>query len=233
MKIKAVLFDMGETLIRYDYGTPHEVFQRVLTSSGISRSLPEIKDAFSDAKKEADVIGLLSSFGLMKCEEYWNRWDSLVLKHLGIAEHVELGKVVQSKWFDFVDCTFYPEVREVLLELRRRGLKVGLISNGYEEEIAFVVEKAGLEKATFDIIVGVDTVKKAKPNPDVFRHALGKLEVRPDETLFVGDHVEIDYNGARAAGITPLLIEREDRNTNDDRDLERIRNLNEIFRFID
>jgi putative hydrolase of the HAD superfamily len=166
----------------------------------------------------------------MECEEYWNRWDSLVLKHLGIAKHVELGEIVQSRWFDFVDCAFYPEVKEVLLELRRRGLKVGLISNGYEEEIAFVVEKAGLEKATFDIIVGVDTAKKTKPDPDVFKYAIDKLEVKPEETIFVGDNVEVDYKGAENAGVHALLIDRTEKQQTD---LRTIRNLKELLPLID
>jgi FMN phosphatase YigB (HAD superfamily) len=162
---------MGSTLVKYDVEFFEEVFHRILLSLSIQRSLGDIQEAFSSAKKEAEDLSLLSSFGKMKCEEYWNRWDSLVLKHLGMAEHVELGRVVQSKWFDFVRCTLYPEVEDVLSELKLRGLKIGLISNGYEEEINLILEKANLEKATFDIIVGVDTIKRVKPNPDVFRYA--------------------------------------------------------------
>jgi len=226
LKIMAVLFDMGNTLIKYDYESPEEVFHRILLSLNISKSLDNIKEAFLSAKNEARDVGLPSYFGKMECEEYWNRWDSLVLKHLGIAEHVELGKIVQSRWFDFLDCTFYPEVREVLLELRRRGLKVGVISNGYEEEIAFVVEKAGLEKTTFDIIVGVDTIKKAKPDQDIFKYASSKLNVKPEETIFVGDSVELDYEGAENAGIHAVLIDRSEKEHSD---LRTIRNLKEIF----
>jgi len=135
-----------------------------------------------------------------------------VLKHLGIAEHEELAKsFTHSKWMDFVDSTLYPEVKEVLLELKRRGLKVGLISNGYEEEIDLVLEKVDLEKATLDIIVGVDTMKKVKPNPDIFEYAINKLDVKPEETIFVGDNVEADYEGAENAGIHALLINRTEK----------------------
>lgn len=106
-------------------------------------------------------------------------------------------------------------------------------SAGYEDEIEHILGKADLEKKYFDIIVGVDTIKKTKPSPDVFRHALCKLNVKPDEALFVGDHIDMDYNGARAAGIRALLIEREDRTANDIHDPDRIRSLEEIFKFID
>jgi len=226
LTIKAVLFDMGNTLVKYDYGLPEEVFQRVLISLGISRSLDDVKKAFLNAEKEAEDINLLASMGKIKRDEFWHQWDSLVLKHLGIAEHEELAKsFTHSKWMDFVDSTLYPEVKEVLLELKQRGLKVGLISNGYEEEIDFILEKVNLEKATFDIIVGVDTIKKVKPNPDIFKYATSKLNVKPEETMFVGDNVEADYDGAENAGVHALLIDRTEKQQSD---LKTIKNLKEL-----
>jgi len=218
---------MGNTLVKYDYGLPEEIFQRVLVSLGISRPLQEIEIAFLNAEKEARDLDMRSSFGKINREEYWHKWDSLVLKHLGIAEHEVLAKsFTHSKWMDFVDSTLYPEVKEVLSELRRRGLKVGLISNGYEEEIDLVLEKANLEKATFDIIVGVDTTKNVKPNPDVFKYAISKLDVKPEETIFVGDNVEADYKGAENAGIHALLIDRTETRPSD---LKTIKNLKQVL----
>ncbi len=211
MVIKAVLFDMGNTLVKYDVEIFEEVYHRILTSMGISRSIEDIKRAFLKTEKEAKDLGLLSSLGKIRCEEFWHQWDSIVLKHLSIAKNEELAKIVQSKWFDFMDSTLYPEVREVLSELRRRRLKVGLISTAYEEEIHIILKKTGLEKTAFDIIVGVDTIKKAKPNPEVFKHATRKLNVEPEETMFVGDNIEADYKGAENAGMHPLLINRTEK----------------------
>jgi 2-haloalkanoic acid dehalogenase type II len=230
LTIKAVFFDVGNTLVKYDYGLPEEVFQRVIFSLGISRSLDDMKKAFRKAEKEAEDTNLPSSSGKIKCEDFWYQWDSLVLKHLRVEENEELPKIIHSKWMDFVDCTLYPEVREVLLELKRRGLKVGLISNGYEEEIDLVLEKASLERATFDIVVGVDTIRKVKPNPDIFKYAVSKLDVKPEETIFVGDNVEADYKGAENAGIHALLINRAEKHQSS---LRTIRNLKEIFPQID
>lgn len=226
MTIKAVLFDLGGTLIKFDVVHPGEVFQRILISLGISRSLDETKTAFLNAEKEAKDLNLLSSFGKMDREEYWNQWDALVLKHLGIAENVELAGIVQSKWFDFVNFTLYPEVKDVLMELQQRGLKLGLISTAYEEEIHLNLEMVNLEKAPFDIIVGVDTIKKVKPNPDIFNYAISKLNVKPEEAIFVGDNVEADYEGAKNAGIHALLIDRTEKQQSG---LRKIKNLREIL----
>ena len=141
-------------------------------------------------------------------------------------ESLARARIVQSRWFDFVDSTLYPEVKEVLSELKQRGLKLGLISNGYEEEINLILEKAYLEKATFDIIVGVDTIRQTKPNPDIFKYAISKLNVKPEEAMFVGDNVEADYEGAENAGIHALLIDRTEKQQSD---VRTIRNLKEIL----
>jgi putative hydrolase of the HAD superfamily len=169
----------------------------------------------------------------MDREEYWNQWDSLVLKHLGIAENVELARIVQSKWFDFVNFTLYPEVRNVLMELQQRELKLGLISTAYEEEIHLNLEKVNLEKSTFDIIVGVDTIKKVKPNPDIFKYAISKLDVKPEETIFVGDNVEADYKGAENVGIKAILIQRKENKTKQTSSLKTISTLAEIFKYVE
>jgi len=229
---KAVLFDMGNTLIKFDVGSPEEVFHKVLASMGIIRSVDEIKRAFLNAEEEAKNLNLLSLFGKIQREAYWHKWDSLVLKHLSIAEGKELAKVVQSIWSDHVDCTPYPEVKMVLSKLKQKRLALGLISNAYEEEINLTLRKANLEKEIFDIIVGVDTIKKAKPHPDVFQYALRKLKVRPAETLFTGDKMEVDYEGAEKVGIKALLIQRTE-DAKKTQGLRAISNLEEIFSYIE
>jgi len=227
LTVKAVLFDMGNTLVKYDVGSPEEVFRRVLTSLGISRSVDEVKRAMVNAEQEAKDVNLVSLYGKVECEEYWHRWDSIVLKHLNIAENEALAKLVHSRWFDYVDCTLYSEVKEVLLKLKRLGLKVGLITTAYEEEIALVLGKANLEKEIFDVVVGADTIKKVKPHADVFRYAVKMLKVKPEETVFVGDHVDADYKGAKNAGLQALLLSR--REENKEQGLKTIASLKEIF----
>jgi len=223
---------MGNTLIKYDVETEAEVFRRVLFSLGISKSVIEIKMAIMNAKQEAKDLDLLSLFGKMRCEEYWYRWDSLVLKHLNI-DNDEIAKLVQTRWFDHLECSLFPEVKRVLLRLKQMGLKIGLVTTAYEEEIPLILGKANLEIDMFDIIVGADTVKKVKPDPDVFRYALKKLKVRPKESLFIGDLIDADYEGAEKVGIRAFLIKRKEAEGKKEIGLRTITNLKEIFRYIE
>jgi putative hydrolase of the HAD superfamily len=127
----------------------------------------------------------------------------------------------------------YPDAKESLERLRQMGVRVGLVSNAYEEDIYPILSKACVKKRLFDVVVGVNTIKKAKPQPDIFRYALAKLDAKPEQTIFVGDHIDNDYRGARAVGIRALLIERESRSKDDTSNFERIKSLQEIFKFIE
>ena len=231
LAIKAVLFDMGNTLIKYDLGSPEEVFHRVLASMAISKSVDEIKRAFSSAEKEAENLNLPSAYGRIPCEEYWCKWDTLVLKHLGVAESKELANLVHSTWFDHIDWAPYPKAKDVLLKLEQMKLKLGLITTAYEEEVDLILGKANIQKKIFDVIVGADTIGEAKPHPEVFRYALRILRAEPDEALFIGNRVDTDYEAAENVGLKAILVHRTESDTSRP-SLRVITSLEEIFEYI-
>lgn len=231
LKIKAVLFDLGNTLVK-TWNT-EVTYQNVLSSLGIDKSIEEMQEAIAKTEEEFKESNYRSRYGKVTYTEYWERWDAQVLTYLGISGSENLAKQIKAGWFDHANCVAYPDTIVTLNRLKQMGLKLGLISTAYEEDIDAILERSGLAKGLFDIVVGVNTIKKEKPHPEVFRHALSELNVEPSETLFVGDHIDNDYKGARAVGIHALLIERECRSPDNASDLERIRSLQEIFKFID
>jgi len=81
----------------------------------------------------------------------------------------------------------------------------------------------------FDVEVGVDAVGKPKPNREIFDFALDKLGVSNQETIFVGDTVETDYQGSAKAGLFSVLIDREDRNEGE---IRKIRKLTDLRKYL-
>jgi len=228
--IKAVLFDLGNTLVKL--WIPETVYHRILTSSKINRSIKEIREALMKAQKDSERLKYEQLFGKIPYEEYWNKRDGLVLRHLGLPPDRKLLKKIQTRWFDYAECPLFPDVKPVLSKLRERGLKMGIISTGYEQDINAITQKTGLQKELFEVIVGADTLKKTKPDPEVFKYALTKLKVKPQETLFVGDEIDADYRGAENAGIHALLIQRTENKTSQTSDLTTIANLEEVFKYL-
>lgn len=229
--MKAVLFDMGNTLIKYS-SQPEEVFQKVLGSIGISRSVEEVKRAIAETDREFQNLCHQHLFGKIPSTEYWNRYNSCVLRHLNIPKNEMLTFQVQERWFNHLEWEAYPYAEKTILELKQMGLKTGLITTAYEEEIDLILGRADLQKDLFDVIVGADTIREVKPHPNVFRHALRRLEVGPNETLFVGDSIDADYKAAESVRIKAVLVLRTTNNIDKASNFRTIRSLEEIFQFI-
>ena len=63
-------------------------------------------------------------------------------------------------------------------------------------------------KKFFDVIVISAEVNKRKPSPEIFQKALRSLDAAPSETVFVGDTLNMDVEGAKRAGMKAILILR-------------------------
>jgi FMN phosphatase YigB (HAD superfamily) len=61
----------------------------------------------------------------------------------------------------------------------------------------------------FDVVVTTDTLRKMKPDQEVFRYALEKLKTAHSEAIFVGDEIQTDYRGAQNRRLTAFLIDRD------------------------
>ncbi len=220
--VKAVLLDLGGTLVSTT--EIPEVYRRMLEAHGITRSVEEISHAQKEVEKQLDIQELAVLF-----EEYWIRWNLLILRRLGIEENAKaLAQKIADRWWNYADVMLYPDVEETLQKLRAMGLKIGIVTNGLKSDYRQILEKVELLDF-FDVKVGIDNVGKMKPHRDIFLYALNKLEVSPSETVFVGDELIADYEGAKKAGLTPLLIDRDNVIGSN---VEKIRSLKEIVNYL-
>jgi putative hydrolase of the HAD superfamily len=98
----------------------------------------------------------------------------------------------------------FADVPPALRQLDERGLALAVVSNG-DCSLSESLETAGLR---FDAVIDSATAGSAKPDPAIFRRALDRLGVPAGRTLHVGDDPVNDLEGARAAGIDAVLIDR-------------------------
>lgn len=221
--IKAVLFDLGGTLIE-TVEVP-EIFRRILDIFGIEVSYKEILNAHEANKKELDVAAGQIQLGM----EFWTEYNSQILKKLGIRHNVKtLAKNISKLWWDNADLRFYPSVIDTIAWLKDRKIKVGVITNALKEDYEQILQRLNATQL-FDVVVGTDACKKAKPDKQIFMWALDKLGVKPEEALFVGNELETDYKGAMRTGLRPLLIDRDGKNKDE---VETITSLEELCLYI-
>jgi len=223
MKIKAVLFDLGGTLVKTS--SIPEVMKKILETYDIERSTEEIEQARKAADEHVDIEELP-----VLGDEFWVRWNTQILEHIGILKNVPfLAEKITKLWWHHANVELYPDAEKTLKSLKQSGLKVGLITNGLESDVREILPKVGLTEF-FDVEVASNTVGKMKPNREMFLHALKKLEVLPQEALFIGDMLEQDYKGAKKSGLKALLIDR--RGNIKDEDVEKIESLTNLLKYI-
>ena len=106
----------------------------------------------------------------------------------------------------------YPDVIDSLIKLKSLNFKLGLISN---------MDKLGSELLNefklseyMDICVTSKEANVEKPDPQIFNLALSKLNIKPEEAIYVGDQILSDVEGASNSGMTPVLMDRENSHVN-------------------
>ena len=106
----------------------------------------------------------------------------------------------------FGECNvLHEQTLPLLAEVRRRGLKLGLITNGSP-----ITQQSKLDQVAivplFDHVVISGVFGKNKPDPSIFHHSCDTLGVKPAEAVYVGDHAHNDVTGAEAAGLHAVWI---------------------------
>ena len=200
--VKAVLFDLGGTLVKLEDAPV--VFKRILSAYGAEVSLEKIAEVHKRQNEDLDNDQLA-----LMGKAYWVQWNRRLLYSVGIDKNVDfLAEKIDETWLDYAGLQLYPETFPVLTTLKESHVKIGIVTNGLERDYQRILKDLNLN-GFFDVVVGLDSCKKAKPNEEIFHYALDRLGVNAGETIFVGDSVSYDYEGARRAGLKPLLIDRE------------------------
>ncbi|MGE0101192.1 MAG: HAD-IA family hydrolase [Blastocatellales bacterium] len=120
----------------------------------------------------------------------------------------------------------YDDVIPVLKRLRSTGMKTAVVSN-FDSRLIDLLAGLGL-RDYFDYLGISSRDGAAKPDPLIFRLALEQLGVGAEQAVHVGDSLREDVEGARAAGVFPLLLDRSGAIPDNDR-LTVIQDLHQLF----
>ncbi len=212
MTIRAVIFDYGHTLVDFVYAEDRllEVYTQVremLTAQAI-RDLPQAPELVRDLSRrvertvtesymlrqleEVDIVqafaGVLRGFGVELSEQY--------VRQIVELEHRALTSTQRMD----------PANLDVLRRLQSDGLKIGLVSNAHflpammREDAARLGINDYLDASLYSAEIGV-----RKPHRAIFGRMLEKLNVQPEEAVFVGDRLYDDVMGAQAVGMRGVL----------------------------
>jgi putative hydrolase of the HAD superfamily len=206
--IRTVTFDAANTLIRLTVPAS-QTYAEVARRFGALLDPARLDQAFLRAWKEAprlpDQTGPRADDG-----RSW--WRDLVATTLSIAQY----RVDPfSDYFDAVYEEFTrpgvwqltPGVNQVLSELTRAGVRLGVVSN-FDRRLYSILETLGVLNRFEHVIISSE-VGADKPSPRIFEEVLRRFDLGPKEVLHVGDEEEIDGIGARSAGMSAFVLGRD------------------------
>jgi len=208
--IKAVLFDVGQTLIdsRRENG---EAFASIVKELGaITPQVADFDSAILRAHTEFAERGIFAhQFPRDEGMGFWIPFDRRVLEIAGVEGDLDaMAREAHIRWFDHVGVYAYDDTIPALAKLKAIGLRIGIISNGLEEEIFDVLARARIDESLFDPVVGSDTFSCEKPHARVFEETAKRAGLRSDECAFVGDRLDKD-GGAAKVGMRFFWVDRK------------------------
>jgi putative hydrolase of the HAD superfamily len=155
-------------------------------------------------------------------EEIWVLFTERIIEGMGgSGKTYEAAVEMERRWSQSAHFELYDDALPVLDWLRERGLKIGLLSNSSRDLDEFVAH----HNLYADAVLTSYVHGKTKPHGTIFRAMLERLDVAPEEAAMVGDTIEDDFEGAIAAGMRAVLLDREGRYPDH---LERLDDLREL-----
>jgi len=206
-RFQGVFFDAGDTLITADPPL-REVALTLATQFFPDLAPPLLLSALAAAR------AFFSQYYLNYCSQEEDR----LLADMAQAMRTALRETadVDVDFLPFVnqvrDAIRYrpfPDVLPTLRRLRRWGKTLAVVSN-WDPALPTLLAEVGLAEF-FVFILPSAEIGVEKPDGRIFSLALQRLGLEPQEVVHIGDSYEADVVGARAVGITPILLDREDK----------------------
>lgn len=171
-KLSAILFDLDGTLINSEEKF-FESFRQIIESKyDYIISFEEYEN--NELKQNANLISTLKNKGIIEK----NMSQDLIMKEV-YAEY-------EKKFMELLDENEVSLNFELLKQLKRKGLRLALVSTSRKKFIELLLKKLGIENL-FEIIISRDDVKKLKPAPDAYLMALNLLNISSDSCIAFED----------------------------------------------
>ena len=209
--MRAILFDAAGTLIslREPVG---ETYARAVRKYGGEANAQRLDDAFRATLRSMPpmVFGDRSEAETLQLERDW--WRRLVRAAFDAAAVAIGARELEPCFDDLFEHYARREawhlaggVRDVLGEIRARGIRSAVVSN-FDRRLPRILDELGVA-ALLDAIVLPSDAGAAKPDRRIFHHALERIGgVAPRDALYVGDDAEEDIAGAEAAGMRAVDV---------------------------
>lgn len=200
--MRAVLLDALGTLLRLEPPAPAPALRRELAARGV-----EVDEATAEAAMSAEIVYYrahnLEGRDRAALADLRRRCAEVLAQALGVSASAAVHDALLAS----LRFRAYPDVPSALDRLRGAGLRLVVVSN-WDVSLHDRLAETGIAERVDGAVASAE-LGVGKPDPAIFRHALTLAGVAPGEAIHVGDSPVADVEGARAAGIEPVLMVRD------------------------
>lgn len=231
MKIKAVFFDVGETLL-YRNPSLTTIAYRFLKKQGIRKSKKQIDILL---KKSAEEMQPIVKKAKLSDSEKWELFVKRFFKKVKFDNLDRINKI-KEKFKKGTSFRKFKDVDKIFTFLKKNRIKIGVISNA-PKELRDILKRTGL-LSRIDFLFISEEIGFEKPDKKIFEYAVKSADVNKKECIFIGDNYIADIQGAKNAGIFSLWLDRNSSNTHfsykdsADKNVFKIKKLTELIKFI-
>jgi putative hydrolase of the HAD superfamily len=210
--VKGLLLDLDDTLLDYSGGVD-DSWREACTTCGepagvdaiaLVGAVAEVRRWFwnDPSRQREERLNMLRA---------WQRIAGHALASLGVT-CAGLDEAIAREYLARRRAVMrlFPEARATLEHFRRRGIPLGLVTNGDATQQRDKIERFDLAPL-FDVIVVEGEFGAGKPDAAVYRHALATLGVAAADACMAGDHLEFDVAGPQRLGVRGVWVDRAGR----------------------
>lgn len=221
--IKGIIFDLDNTLVDF----------MKMKRRAIEAAVPAMIDAGLELSIE-DAQKVINDIYLERGIEYQQVFDHFLQKVMNKIDYKILASgIVAYRRAREAALIPYPHVYSTLVQLSKRGLKLGILSDAPIKEAWLRLAYMNFHHI-FDAAVTFDETGERKPSPVPFRAILMKLRIEPEEALMVGDWVDRDIVGASLVGMKTAFAKYGDTfNTLSHKADYELNDINELVAIVD
>lgn len=206
MKYKHLFFDLDHTLWDFDANARATLQQLHIDLKLVDKGVHDFELFHKNYLEHNERLWARYRNGFIKQEELRLKRMWLTLLDFHIADE-ELARQLSELFLQLLPTRtiLFPDTKEVLQYLRNKGYHLHLITNGFEKTQHSKLKSSGLN-GFFKEIVTSESSNSLKPQKEIFEYALSKTGATVDESIMIGDSLDVDVLGAMTVGMDQVHV---------------------------
>ena len=228
-EIKAVIFDMYQTLVQDPRDQWRKSFNTIIDEQGLHITAEQLWEGWHESEEQFRLRRTDPSLPFQSYFDAWAGAFRVAFESLDIAGDADAA--TRRFFADLSRREPFPETKQAVAEVQS-SFRTALLSNADDD---FLLPNLELLDIDFEAVLSSEMVRSYKPQPELFREMLDRLALSPGEAVYVGDRHYEDVHGASSVGMHAVWVDRGIHGLRDDlpHPMHRITNLMELPSVVD